>query len=94
VAWRQIGAFRSLAVHRYFGVDWAVVWKIAQHEVPLLEQQAMATIRAGFPTWRIPMNKDRSRSQRPVPGRPPDRIQGTEAAAVIRLGQKRGRTSV
>ena len=28
VAWRQIRAFRNLAVHRYFGVDWAVVWKI------------------------------------------------------------------
>jgi ribonuclease HepT-like protein len=24
VAWRQIRAFRNLAVHRYFGVDWAV----------------------------------------------------------------------
>ena len=23
VAWRQIRAFRNLAVHRYFGVDWA-----------------------------------------------------------------------
>src|SRR5580700_2311650 len=40
VAWRQIRAFRNLAVHRYFGVDWAVVWKIAQDEVPLLVQQA------------------------------------------------------
>jgi uncharacterized protein with HEPN domain len=30
VAWRQIRAFRNLAVHQYFGVDWAVVWKIAQ----------------------------------------------------------------
>jgi uncharacterized protein with HEPN domain len=25
VAWRQIRAFRNLAVHKYFGVDWAVV---------------------------------------------------------------------
>jgi len=39
VAWRQIRAFRNLAVHKYFGVDWAVVWKIAQDEVPLLEEQ-------------------------------------------------------
>jgi uncharacterized protein with HEPN domain len=49
VAWRQIRAFRNLAVHRYFGVDWAVVWKIAQDEVPLLEEQAMAIMRAEFP---------------------------------------------
>src|ERR1700743_3224289 len=26
VAWRQVRAFRTLAVHKYFGVDWAVVW--------------------------------------------------------------------
>lgn len=49
VAWRQIRAFRNLAVHRYFGVDWAVVWKIAQDEVPLLRQQAMVIMRAEFP---------------------------------------------
>jgi hypothetical protein len=40
VAWRQIRAFRNLAVHKYFGVDWAVVWKIAQEEPALLETQA------------------------------------------------------
>jgi hypothetical protein len=36
-------------VHKYFGVDWAVVWKIAQDEVPLLEEQAMAIMRAEYP---------------------------------------------
>jgi hypothetical protein len=40
---------RNLAVHRYFGVDWAVVWKIAQEEPPVLEEQALAIIRAEFP---------------------------------------------
>jgi uncharacterized protein with HEPN domain len=49
VAWRQIRAFRNLAVHRYFSVDWAVVWKIAQEEPPVLEDQALAIIRAEFP---------------------------------------------
>ena len=49
MAWRQIRAFRNLAVHKYFGVDWAVVWKIAQDEVPLLAEQAMAIMRAEFP---------------------------------------------
>ena len=49
VAWRQIRAFRNLAVHKYFSVDWAVVWKIAQDEVPLLEEQAMAIMRTEFP---------------------------------------------
>lgn len=49
VPWRQIRAFRNLAVHRYFGVDWAVVWKIAQEEPPVLEEQVLAIIRAEFP---------------------------------------------
>jgi len=49
VAWRQIRAFRNLAVHRYFRVDWAVVWKIAQDEPPVLEEQVLAIIRAEFP---------------------------------------------
>jgi uncharacterized protein with HEPN domain len=34
VAWRQIRAFRNLAVHKYFSVDWAVVWQISREEVP------------------------------------------------------------
>lgn len=49
VAWRQIRAFRNLAVHRYFGVDWAVVWKIAREEPAVLEKQALAILRAEFP---------------------------------------------
>ena len=49
VPWRNIRAFRNLAIHRYFGIDWAVVWQIAQEEVPVLEQQAMDIMRAEFP---------------------------------------------
>jgi uncharacterized protein with HEPN domain len=49
VAWRQIRAFRNLAVHKYFGVDWAVVWQIAQEEPALLEGQVLAIIRAEYP---------------------------------------------
>jgi uncharacterized protein with HEPN domain len=49
VAWRQIRAFRNLAVHRYFGVDWPVVWQIAREEPPVLEEQVLGIIRAEFP---------------------------------------------
>jgi uncharacterized protein with HEPN domain len=49
VAWRQIRAFRNLAVHKYFGVDWAVVWEISQEEAPVLENQVLGIIRAEFP---------------------------------------------
>jgi uncharacterized protein with HEPN domain len=49
VAWRQIRAFRNLAVHKYFGVDWAVVWKIAQEEPLVLEKQVLAIISTEYP---------------------------------------------
>jgi uncharacterized protein with HEPN domain len=49
VAWRQIRAFRNLAIHQYFGVDWAVVWKIAQEEPAVLEKQVLAIISAEYP---------------------------------------------
>jgi uncharacterized protein with HEPN domain len=49
VAWRQVRAFRNLAVHKYFGVDWAVVWKIAQEEPAVLEAQVLAIISAEYP---------------------------------------------
>jgi hypothetical protein len=42
-------AFRNLAVHHYFGIDWAVVWKTAQEEPPVLEKQALAIIGAEYP---------------------------------------------
>jgi uncharacterized protein with HEPN domain len=50
VAWRQVRAFRNLAIHKYFGVDWAVVWKIAQEEPAVLEAQVLAIMRAEYPT--------------------------------------------
>jgi uncharacterized protein with HEPN domain len=48
VAWRQVRAFRNLAVHKYFGVDWAVVWKIAQEEPAVLKAQVLAITRAEY----------------------------------------------
>ena len=68
VAWRQVRAFRNLAVHKYFGVDWAVVWKIAQEEPHLLEQQVMAIIRAEYPA----LAKDYEPEPGPAPHAPQD----------------------
>ena len=70
VAWRQIRAFRNLAVHQYFGVDWAVVWKIAQEEPSVLEKQVLAIISAEYPelaqTYE-PEPRGTSRSLVPLP---------------------------
>lgn len=36
VEWRRIAAFRNVAVHAYFSVDWSIVWTIAVDAVPRL----------------------------------------------------------
>jgi uncharacterized protein with HEPN domain len=42
VPWRDIVAFRNLAVHAYFAVDWQTVWITATQDVPLLVNQIVA----------------------------------------------------
>ena len=45
VPWADIVAFRNIAVHEYFAVDWSIVWVTATQDVPVLRQQ-VATILA------------------------------------------------
>lgn len=67
VAWRHIRAFRNLAVHRYFVVDWAVVWQISQEEVPVLEEQVMGIMRAEFPELARTYEPDTALARRICP---------------------------
>lgn len=39
VDWQDIVAFRNIAVHAYFAVDWSIVWITATEDVPVLRQQ-------------------------------------------------------
>lgn len=39
VPWAGVRAFRNVAVHQYFAVDWPQVWAIATQDVPLLREQ-------------------------------------------------------
>ena len=39
VEWRDVIAFRNIAIHAYFSVDWAIVWVTAMHDAPLLKEQ-------------------------------------------------------
>jgi uncharacterized protein with HEPN domain len=36
VEWRDIIAFRNIAVHEYFAVDWSIVWIAATQDAPKL----------------------------------------------------------
>lgn len=36
IAWRDIIDFRNLLIHQYFGVDFEIVWKVIQNDLPPL----------------------------------------------------------
>jgi uncharacterized protein with HEPN domain len=37
VEWRDIAAFRNVAVHDYLGIDWKVIWDIVAKDLPALK---------------------------------------------------------
>ncbi|WP_414542810.1 DUF86 domain-containing protein [Nostoc sp. CCY0012] len=39
INWRDIIDFRNLLVHEYFRVDFNIIWKIVQQELPILKYQ-------------------------------------------------------
>lgn len=49
VPWSRIIAFRNVAVHEYFAIEWPTVWPVATREVPELRAQVLDVLRAEFP---------------------------------------------
>ena len=41
IPWSEIVAFRNIAIHAYFSVDWSIVWTTAIEEVPVLRGQVV-----------------------------------------------------
>ena len=37
--WSNIIGFRNISIHEYFGVNFQIVWQIAQNDLPVLKQQ-------------------------------------------------------
>jgi uncharacterized protein with HEPN domain len=44
IEWADIVAFRNIAVHEYFAVDWKIVWVTATEDVPLLREKIKALL--------------------------------------------------
>ena len=41
VEWHDIVAFRNIAVHAYFAVQWDIIWATATDDVPVLRRQVL-----------------------------------------------------
>ncbi|MCX5654784.1 MAG: DUF86 domain-containing protein [Planctomycetota bacterium] len=54
VEWADIVAFRNIAVHAYFSVDWPTVWVTATEDAPALREKVAALLAAEFPDIRLP----------------------------------------
>lgn len=39
IEWKAITGFRNISIHEYFGVNFQIVREIAQHDLPVLQQQ-------------------------------------------------------
>lgn len=48
IEWRDIIAFRNIAVHEYFAVDWSIVWIAATQDAPKLCAQVEAILAGEF----------------------------------------------
>ncbi|HEY0512748.1 MAG TPA: HepT-like ribonuclease domain-containing protein [Thermoanaerobaculia bacterium] len=49
IPWRDIIAFRNIAVHAYFAVEWPIVWVAATAEAPTLKNQVASLLAREFP---------------------------------------------
>lgn len=39
IEWKSIIGFRNISIHEYFGVNFMIVWEIAQYDLPALQKQ-------------------------------------------------------
>ena len=49
VPWRSVVAFRNIAVHEYFAVEWPIVWIALTEDTPSLRAQIAAILATEFP---------------------------------------------
>ena len=45
IEWRNIAAFRNVAVHEYLGIDLKQTWDIVADDLPVLKRQIETVVR-------------------------------------------------
>lgn len=49
IEWGDIAAFRNIAVHEYFGIEWRIVWVTATRDVPKLKHEVEEILASEYP---------------------------------------------
>ena len=44
--WKEIIALRNLAIHEYFGIDFDIIWKIIQNDLPVTKSRLLNMIQS------------------------------------------------
>lgn len=39
IEWKKIASFRDILIHRYFSIDWDIVWDVIKNKIPELRDK-------------------------------------------------------
>jgi uncharacterized protein with HEPN domain len=45
IAWREIAGMRDKVIHRYFEINWQIVWSVLTNDLPALEAEFSALLK-------------------------------------------------